>query len=209
MSSSGTVRRGSHQHSTSNPCHVGQHPERPPASGFPVPYRCNLAFLCHLDTSTFFGTSAHKVSPATPTFFPLHLHLPSLHQPLTKGKVASSWNRNRIVWDFFFLSFLLLHTPSHSGVKLALSAMARSRSSLALGLGLLAWIALLFAPLAFVGTVNAEVDERDEYGTVIGIVSSSCECSRDWFLAALAPPWPLRRCLTAPRIWVLPTPASV
>ncbi|KAJ4150209.1 hypothetical protein LMH87_010968 [Akanthomyces muscarius] len=47
--------------------------------------------------------------------------------------------------------------------------MARSRSSLALGLGLLAWIALLFAPLAFVGTVNAEVDERDEYGTVIGI----------------------------------------
>ncbi|OAQ96840.1 hypothetical protein LLEC1_03877 [Akanthomyces lecanii] len=47
--------------------------------------------------------------------------------------------------------------------------MARSRSSLALGLGLLAWIALLFAPLAFVGTVNAEVDEREEYGTVIGI----------------------------------------
>lgn len=65
--------------------------------------------------------------------------------------------------------------------------MARSRSSLALGLGLLAWIALLFAPLAFVGTVNAEADERDEYGTVIGIVSSTWECLRDWLLAALRP----------------------
>ncbi|KAH8719918.1 Endoplasmic reticulum chaperone BiP [Beauveria bassiana] len=47
--------------------------------------------------------------------------------------------------------------------------MARSRSSMALGLGLLAWIALLFAPLAFVQTVNAEVSDRDDYGTVIGI----------------------------------------
>lgn len=48
--------------------------------------------------------------------------------------------------------------------------MARSRSSLALGLGLLAWIALLFAPMAFVQTVQA--DDADNYGTVIGIVSS-------------------------------------
>lgn len=48
--------------------------------------------------------------------------------------------------------------------------MARSRSSLALGLGLLCWITLLFAPLAFVGKVNAS-DDADNYGTVIGIVS--------------------------------------
>lgn len=48
--------------------------------------------------------------------------------------------------------------------------MARSRSSMALGLGLLAWIALLFAPMAFVQTVQA--DDADNYGTVIGIVSS-------------------------------------
>ena len=48
--------------------------------------------------------------------------------------------------------------------------MARSRSSMALGLGLLCWIALLFSPLAFVQTVNA-TDETDNYGTVIGIVS--------------------------------------
>ncbi|UKZ80946.1 78 kDa glucose-regulated protein [Trichoderma virens FT-333] len=46
--------------------------------------------------------------------------------------------------------------------------MARSRSSLALGLGLLCWITLLFAPLAFVGKANAASDEVD-YGTVIGI----------------------------------------
>ena len=40
---------------------------------------------------------------------------------------------------------------------------------MALGLGLLCWIALLFSPLAFVQTVNA--DDADSYGTVIGIVS--------------------------------------
>lgn len=50
--------------------------------------------------------------------------------------------------------------------------MARSRSSMALGLGLLAWIALLFSPLAFVQTVNAESD-IENYGTVIGIVSTT------------------------------------
>lgn len=49
--------------------------------------------------------------------------------------------------------------------------MARSRSSLALGLGLLCWITLLFAPLAFVGKANAASDDADNYGTVIGIVS--------------------------------------
>lgn len=46
--------------------------------------------------------------------------------------------------------------------------MARSRSSFALGLGLLCWIALLFSPLAFVQTAKA--DETESYGTVIGIV---------------------------------------
>lgn len=50
--------------------------------------------------------------------------------------------------------------------------MARSRSSLALGFGLLCWLTLLFSPLAFVQTVNAE-DAADSYGTVIGIVSSA------------------------------------
>jgi heat shock protein 5 len=45
--------------------------------------------------------------------------------------------------------------------------MARSRSSLAIGLGLLAWIGLLFSP-AFMQSVNAEVANED-YGTVIGI----------------------------------------
>lgn len=40
---------------------------------------------------------------------------------------------------------------------------------MALGLGLLAWITLLFSPLAFVQTVNADASE--DYGTVIGIVS--------------------------------------
>lgn len=39
---------------------------------------------------------------------------------------------------------------------------------MALGLGLLAWIALLFAPLAFVQT--AQANETDDYGVVIGIV---------------------------------------
>ncbi|KAF7547706.1 hypothetical protein G7Z17_g7536 [Cylindrodendrum hubeiense] len=47
--------------------------------------------------------------------------------------------------------------------------MARSRSSMALGLGLLCWIALIFSPAAFVQTVNA--DDVDNYGTVIGILT--------------------------------------
>jgi heat shock protein 5 len=42
---------------------------------------------------------------------------------------------------------------------------------MALGLGLLCWIALLFSPLAFVQTVQA--DDVDSYGTVIGIVRST------------------------------------
>lgn len=48
--------------------------------------------------------------------------------------------------------------------------MARSKTSMALGFGLLAWICLLFAPLAFVQTVQAQ--DAEEYGTVIGIVSA-------------------------------------
>lgn len=39
---------------------------------------------------------------------------------------------------------------------------------MALGLGLLCWIALLFSPLAFVQT--AQADDTESYGTVIGIV---------------------------------------
>lgn len=46
----------------------------------------------------------------------------------------------------------------------------RSQSSWALGLGLIAWIGLLFCgPLFFASTVRA--DDVSEYGTVIGIVS--------------------------------------
>lgn len=46
---------------------------------------------------------------------------------------------------------------------------------MALGLGLLCWITLLFAPLAFVQTVQA--DDADNYGTVIGIVSIWTRCA--------------------------------
>ncbi|KAH6663582.1 hsp70-like protein [Plectosphaerella plurivora] len=45
--------------------------------------------------------------------------------------------------------------------------MSRSRNSVAMGFALLAWIGLLFSPLAFVQTVSA--DDADNYGTVIGI----------------------------------------
>jgi endoplasmic reticulum chaperone BiP len=48
--------------------------------------------------------------------------------------------------------------------------MARSPSRAALGLGLLAWLLILFAPLAFVQTARAE--DVENYGTVIGIVST-------------------------------------
>ncbi|KAJ9151177.1 Hsp70-like protein [Pleurostoma richardsiae] len=44
---------------------------------------------------------------------------------------------------------------------------ARAKSSMAIGLGLVFWICLLFSPLAFVQTVRA--DDVSEYGTVIGI----------------------------------------
>lgn len=39
---------------------------------------------------------------------------------------------------------------------------------MALGLGLLCWITLLFSPLGFVQKVQA--DDSENYGTVIGIV---------------------------------------
>ncbi|KUI69162.1 hypothetical protein VM1G_05559 [Cytospora mali] len=43
----------------------------------------------------------------------------------------------------------------------------RSRSTLAMGLGLVFWMFLLFSPLAWVG--QAKADDTDNYGTVIGI----------------------------------------
>lgn len=46
----------------------------------------------------------------------------------------------------------------------------RARSSLAVGLGLVFWMFLLFSPLAWVG--QAKADDTDNYGTVIGIVSA-------------------------------------
>ncbi|KAH8842534.1 78 kDa glucose-regulated protein [Pyricularia oryzae] len=42
-----------------------------------------------------------------------------------------------------------------------------SRSSMAIGLGMVFWLCLLFSPLAFVKTANAQ--DADSYGTVIGI----------------------------------------
>ncbi|TDZ25509.1 Endoplasmic reticulum chaperone BiP [Colletotrichum orbiculare MAFF 240422] len=45
--------------------------------------------------------------------------------------------------------------------------MSRTRNSMALGFGLLAWMCLLFSPLAFVQTAQAQ--DTDSYGTVIGI----------------------------------------
>ncbi|KKA26266.1 hypothetical protein TD95_000026 [Thielaviopsis punctulata] len=45
--------------------------------------------------------------------------------------------------------------------------MARSRSTLAIAIGLLAWACLLFSPLAFVQSARA--DDVESYGTVIGI----------------------------------------
>ena len=62
--------------------------------------------------------------------------------------------------------------------------LRNNQSSWALGLGMIAWICLLFSPLAFVQGVQA--DEVADYGTVIGIVS--------WHLAALS----LRRPAPAP-----------
>lgn len=40
---------------------------------------------------------------------------------------------------------------------------------MAIGLGMVFWLCLLFSPLAFVKTANAQ--DADSYGTVIGIVS--------------------------------------
>lgn len=83
--------------------------------------------------------------------------------------------------------------------------MARSRSSMALGLGLLAWIALLFSPLAFVQTVNAESDVEN-YGTVIGIVSTTLAPRK--LIAVVAAAVAAANLLSF-RIWAQPTPASV
>lgn len=42
---------------------------------------------------------------------------------------------------------------------------------MAMGLGLVFWMFLLFSPLAWVGQANASTDDFENYGTVIGIVS--------------------------------------
>lgn len=42
---------------------------------------------------------------------------------------------------------------------------------MAMGLGLIFWMFLLFSPLAWVGQANA--DDSENYGTVIGIVSNT------------------------------------
>lgn len=80
-----------------------------------------------------------------------------------------------------------------------------SQSSWALGLGMIAWICLLFSPLAFVQTVRA--DEVSDYGTVIGIVSPNLPVL---FLApARIAPLLSRLTPSLYRILVLPTLVSV
>lgn len=61
---------------------------------------------------------------------------------------------------------LLDCSPSHPSKPLAM--LRNNQSSWALGLGMIAWICLLFSPLAFQGV---QADEVSDYGTVIGIVS--------------------------------------
>lgn len=53
--------------------------------------------------------------------------------------------------------------------------METRRSSLAMGLGLIFWMLALFSPLAFVGQANAADTDADNYGTVIGIVSTPAQ----------------------------------
>lgn len=43
---------------------------------------------------------------------------------------------------------------------------------MAIGLGFVFWMMMLFSPLAFVGQANAADSDADNYGTVIGIVST-------------------------------------
>lgn len=79
---------------------------------------------------------------------------------------------------------------------------------MAIGLGMIAWICLLFSPLVFVKTAHAQ--EAESYGTVIGIVSlcagnirevkSVCVCVGGAHVA---------NSICFPRIWVPPTLASV
>lgn len=57
---------------------------------------------------------------------------------------------------------------------------------MALGFGLLAWICLLFSPLAFFQTAQAQ---DADYGTVVGIVRSSL---RRLFITSSASPCYLR-----------------
>lgn len=61
----------------------------------------------------------------------------------------------------------------------------RSRSTWAVGLGMVFWMFLLFSPLAWVG--QAKADDTESYGTVIGIVG--CASSARWSqLVARYPP---------------------
>lgn len=72
---------------------------------------------------------------------------------------------------------------------------------MAVGLGLVFWMFLLFSPLAWVGQVKA--DDAENYGTVIGIVSLCF--ARPCLLACLL----LVANLLLFRIWAPPTLASV
>lgn len=56
---------------------------------------------------------------------------------------------------------------------------------MALGFGLLAWMALLFSPLAFVQTAQAQ--DTESYGTVIGIVSCTSQASLATIAAFVGP----------------------
>lgn len=84
----------------------------------------------------------------------------------------------------------------------------RARSSLAVGLGLVFWMFLLFSPLAWVG--QAKADDTDNYGTVIGIVSiflpQACVAVSDGPVTSMLAPSQTSTANNALfRIWAPPT----
>lgn len=77
---------------------------------------------------------------------------------------------------------------------------------MAIGLGMIAWICLLFSPLAFVKTAHAQ--EAESYGTVIGIVSF-CAGNLGEVKGVCVGGARVANSICFLRIWVPPTLASV
>lgn len=132
--------------------------------------RCEIWPLVPFGHLNFFGDvfKSSRASLLQPTLLPPFTDTP---RPCADTKLGA--RRDSCVERILFILFSFSSFPPIVACRRATThrtpAMARSRSSLALGLGLLCWIALLFSPLAFVQTAKA--DETENYGTVIGIVS--------------------------------------